>query len=162
MYAVISGEKTFTLLPPTDILYLQTKECQKMIYNVKKSYYNDLDGDAINPRDISIAINESTAVTNQSTVAKNQSTNDDISADSSRDNVLHRRLKANELELLNSADIDKINWIETNPDDSEVFLKNPDFKYTHPIRCTVRPGEILYIPGVNSYLMALNFVVKIC
>lgn len=36
MYAVVSGEKTFTLLPPTDILYMQEKEFPTAKYQIKK------------------------------------------------------------------------------------------------------------------------------
>jgi Cupin-like domain len=36
MYAVIRGAKLFTLLPPTDILYLEEREFQTMKYKIKK------------------------------------------------------------------------------------------------------------------------------
>jgi jumonji domain-containing protein 7 len=37
MYAVISGEKTFTLLPPTDIIYLDEKEYPTSKYRTKSN-----------------------------------------------------------------------------------------------------------------------------
>lgn len=150
MYAVISGEKTFTLLPPTDILYLKTRECPTMKYEVNKSYFHD-DGDA-SLADIGAAINRSTGST-----ATVQSTIENT--DSSTEPLLHRRIKANEFILTSNHTLpETINWIGTNPDDPAVLTRNPDFKYAHPIRCTVRAGEILYIPGTIFVLFIFVFI----
>lgn len=119
MYAVITGEKTFTLLPPTDILYLEEKEVQSMQYEVREGYSaNDKEeacSGVSNPQDCLI---------------------------------LDKRLKKVDLRLTSSGcPTDSLTWICTDPDDPEVLTKHPNFKYAHPLRCKVQPGEILYIPG---------------
>lgn len=57
-----------------------------------------------------------------------------------------------------------IKWIPLDPDDPGVCEKYPTFSNTHPIRCTVCPGEILYIPAMwyhrvsqEELTVAINF-----
>eukprot|EP00596_Hydrurales_sp_CCMP1899_P007138 CAMPEP_0119038594 /NCGR_PEP_ID=MMETSP1177-20130426/7595_1 /TAXON_ID=2985 /ORGANISM="Ochromonas sp, Strain CCMP1899" /LENGTH=404 /DNA_ID=CAMNT_0007001381 /DNA_START=278 /DNA_END=1492 /DNA_ORIENTATION=+ len=111
MYAVISGEKTFTLLPPTDIMYLDEREYPTRKYQLRnKKHPDSVDSDQI---------------------------------------VLHDRLKHENLELYESENpSEKIPWISTDPEDPLILIKNPKFKYAHPLRCRVQEGEILYIPAM--------------
>ena len=120
MYAVISGAKTFTLLPPTDILYLEQSEYPTMKYQLNSAYLGD------NGNGVHQSLNKATDILP----------------------VLKKRLKADDLRLSHeTCPSESLTWISTNPDDPDVLKKSPNFKYAHPIRCTVLPGEILYIPG---------------
>ena len=170
MYAVITGEKTFTLLPPTDILYMKTRECSTMKYEVKSAYNNvgdkldsgdnrDDNGDIISGiSDVSYSFEEAKNASDGSNAGKHsdytihQSTDTEmISTDPT---TLHRRLRSSDLELKKNSTIPgTISWIETDPDSHDVLQNNPNFKYAHPLRCTVRPGEILYIPGTSISLL---------
>ena len=119
MYAVITGEKTFTLLPPTDILYLEEKDYPCMQYRVKGT---------------------------QSTVAS--STAGCIDGTEPHVATLINRVKAADLELTrNGCPTESLTWIGTDPDDPNVITRHPTFRHSHPLRCKIQPGEILYIPG---------------
>lgn len=129
MYAVISGEKTFTLLPPTDILYFEKNDYSTRKY-VVKSGYNNIN---VNP--------------DLERIYKGMGWEEDEDSEV----VLHRRLQKDDLRVSSkNCPSDRINWITTNPDHPNIIENNPDFQYAHPIRCTVRPGEILYIPGKKN------------
>ena len=39
-------------------------------------------------------------------------------------------------------------WIDFDPDDPQAEVNSPASRLAHPIRCTVRPGEVLYIPAM--------------
>lgn len=102
----------FTLLPPTDILYLEEREFQTMKYKIKK---------------------------------KGIPSDDDTVSDQA---ALVGRVKQSDLELTSiDCPSETLKWICTDPDDPNVLKKFPTFHFAHPIRCTVQPGEILYIPG---------------
>lgn len=96
MYAVITGEKTFTLLPPTDIAFMSEK-------TVKTSRY---------------AVSRFTGRVLQSDVR-----------------VVNDGCPSEEL-----------TWITVNPDAPTDI--NSRFSHAHPLRCVVRPGEVLYIPAM--------------
>lgn len=115
MYAVIAGEKKFTLLPPTDILYLEEREFQTMKYKIKrKGMYSD----------------------------------HEIAEDHSSLATVVGRVQKEDLELTSTGcPSETLKWISTDPDDPDVLKKFPNFRFAHPIRCTVQPGEVLYIPG---------------
>lgn len=119
MYAVITGEKTFTLLPPTDLLYLDEKEYPSMQYRVKNTFGS----------------------VDSSTASCVDGTQPHIA-------ILLNRVKAADLELTrNGCLTESLTWIGTDPDDPNVLTKHPTFRHAHPLRCKVQPGEILYIPG---------------
>lgn len=119
MYAVITGEKTFTLLPPTDLLYLDEKEYPSMQYRVKGTF------DSVD----------------SSTARCIDGTQPHIA-------ILLNRAKAADLELTrNGCLTESLTWIGTDPDDPNVLTKQPTFRHAHPLRCKIQPGEVLYIPG---------------
>ncbi|CAM9220142.1 unnamed protein product, partial [Ectocarpus fasciculatus] len=39
-------------------------------------------------------------------------------------------------------------WIDFDPDDPQAEARSPASRLAHPIRCTVRAGEVLYIPAM--------------
>ncbi len=45
---------------------------------------------------------------------------------------------------------DRISWIPLDPEnlDSASSIMWPDYKYSHPVRCEVHAGEVLYIPAM--------------
>jgi peptidyl-lysine (3S)-dioxygenase / protease len=119
MYAVITGEKTFTLLPPTDLLYLEEKEYPSMQYRVKGNV-----GSAPS------------------------STAGCIDGTPPHPTTLVNRVKAGDLELTrNGCPTESLTWIGTDPDDPNVLMRHPTFRHARPLRCKIQPGEILYIPG---------------
>ena len=119
MYAVITGEKTFTLLPPTDILYLKEKEYSTMQYKIKGCHSSQ-------------PASQCAAESNNQLLGV----------------PVVGRLKKADLELTSAGcPSSSLMWIETDPDDPEVLKKHPAFRYAHPIRCKIQPGEVLYIPG---------------
>lgn len=121
MYAVITGEKTFTLLPPTDILYLKEKEYSTMQYKIKMSCHSS--------KSASDCVVESNYQENGVPVIG--------------------RLKKSDLELTTAGcPSSSLMWIGTDPDDPDVLTEHPAFRYAHPIRCKIQPGEVLYIPGI--------------
>lgn len=121
MYAVITGEKTFTLLPPTDILYLKEKEYPAMQYKVKSSYHS------------SRSFNECTV---------------ELSNRLGGMPIVGKLTKA-DLELTDvGCPSSSLIWIETDPDDPDVLKAHPAFRHAHPMRCKIHPGEVLYIPGM--------------
>lgn len=121
MYAVISGEKIFTLFPPTDIAFLCEKKFITRKYAINSDVVLDTKDKRIKKRDIHIS---------------------DINLPS-----------------------DTLTWISDNPDrPMQTLLANDSYKYTHPITCTVRAGEVLYIPAMwyhqvtqNQLTIAVNF-----
>lgn len=120
MYAVIRGEKIFTLLPPTDILYLEEREFQTMKYKIKEK---------------GIPLDNET-VSDQATLVG--------------------RVIQSELELTSiGCPSEALKWICTDPDDPNVLKKFPNFHFAHPIRCTVQPGEVLYIPGEQHFMATI-------
>lgn len=95
-YAVISGAKTFTLLPPTDAAFLPERTFETIRYRAC---------DESNP--------------------------------------------AGSLQLTKEGcPSQSLSWIPLDPDDPNVCEKFPKFARTHPLRCTVYPGEVLYIPAM--------------
>lgn len=110
LYAVINGEKTFVLLPPTDIIYMNESQYETKIYQ-----------------------------------------RDDSS------NLL--RIKQSDLYLSKKdCPTNSLNWIKFDPDilfqstttrKSTTIRNEPSqFHLTHPIKCTVKQGEMLYIPSL--------------
>lgn len=104
MYAVISGEKTFTLLPPTDSIFMPENTyptCRYTLYNCDLS---SCDGESYN------------------------SSNFRISYD--------------------GCPSDSLPWIPLDPANPNAISKYPQFRLAHPIHCTVKAGEVLYIPAM--------------
>ena len=99
MYAVVYGEKTFTLLPPTDIQFLKEGEFPTRRYKVDKS----------SPGGI--------VYTDVSLTAE-------------------------------GCPCEVLQWIDVEVDKTTHFEDMPKHRRLHPICCTVRPGEILYIPAM--------------
>lgn len=109
LYLVVSGEKTFTLLPPTDILYMPEEEFPCLKYRIVSETNSD----------------------NASEVFKLRDTE-------------HFQLQLTK----EGVPSDRLTWIPLDPNDPDVCSKHPKFQHTHPIQCTVRAGEVLYIPSM--------------
>lgn len=101
MYVVISGEKTFTLMPPTDVAFLEEKEYPSAQYIVNGDGKEDASGHI--PR---LSLSKE------------------------------------------CCPYPTVSWIDCDPNDPLVLQKHPRFSRAHPVRCTVQPGEILYIPAM--------------
>ena len=111
LYVVLSGEKTFVLLPPTDIAFMPENEYPTLIHSIK---------------------------------------NKELIMNSNLEPSLHERLKLNDMELADSyCPSPFVSWIPIDPlYPDECIAKYPPFKYATPIYCTVKAGELLYIPSM--------------
>ena len=71
--------------------------------------------------------------------------------------ILHTRIKSSDLVLTQSVDDPPdLNWIVTDPDDPNVLQTYPEFKYAHPIHCTLYAGDVLYIPAMWYHQVSQN------
>lgn len=124
MYVVVSGEKTFTLLPPSDVAYLTpyTKEYPTLRYAVK-----DTTTDTTTEKALGIAGNELI-----------------------RNNKIQLELRGD------GCPSEKLEWTALDPDDPEVSNKYPLFRRASPLRCTVKPGQVLYIPAMWYHRVSQN------
>ena len=122
MYAVVSGVKTFTLLPPTDILHLPEKDFPTRKFCLKKPESG-----------------------NNNSICS--SSNSSSSSGSSSKSI---KLKVSELELTSDdCPSESISWIPCDPDrPASIQYRAQQLSRCSPIRCEVLPGEILYIPSM--------------
>jgi peptidyl-lysine (3S)-dioxygenase / protease len=134
MYAVVYGEKTFTLLPPTDIAFLEERE-----YATKRYVF---------------AQGDNQSATSTIGIGGRAESVFACAEDGSHRTGSHRIhtddlvLESIQEESDGTGPPSSIRWIATDPDDPEVLEKSPSFRYAHPVRCTVRAGEVLYIPAM--------------
>lgn len=129
MYAVVSGEKTFTLFPPTDVAYLgrYAREYRTLRYAVKTQ------SDSSNSKDEGVAeVEYSLDPPGSAVTASNSSSNSSLALELRADGCPTERLQ----------------WLPLDPDDPEVTAKYPLLGHAPPLRCTVRAGEVLYIPAM--------------
>ena len=109
MYAVISGEKVFTLLPPTDVAYLPEKEFKTLKYQLQHKQLHT-----------------------SNTIPTNNNESIDF--------------KDMELVLTSSdCPAESLSWIPLDPEDEQDSEKYPEFWKAHPIRCTVKPGNDVFV-----------------
>eukprot|EP01041_Mallomonas_annulata_P010283 gene10283-21459_t len=108
-YAVISGEKSFTLFPPTDIMYLPEIEYPTAKYILPNS--NTDEGEEVN--------------------------------------IINTRISSTDLTLTNEGCVcTTLKWIPLDPEIPATYEKYPAYSFSHPLRCTVKAGEVLYIPAM--------------
>jgi jumonji domain-containing protein 7 len=121
MYAVVSGEKTFTLLPPTDVAHIgrYVKEYPTLRYAVKQ--HSSRGGQEDSHRHSSGA---------------------SVSGSSSGPEDKDLELRAD------GCPSERLEWLPLDPEDPEVSSRYPAFRRTSPLRVTVRAGEVLYIPAM--------------
>lgn len=120
MYAVISGEKIFTLFPPTDIAFLGESVYPTKRYQYVKKKGNNNDGDSNNGGDNFEEIHVATS-----------------------------RVRKEDLISTNEGcPSTELPWIGVDPEDPNAMTLQPSLKYASPIRVKVRAGEVLYIPSM--------------
>ncbi|XP_061599223.1 bifunctional peptidase and (3S)-lysyl hydroxylase JMJD7 [Cololabis saira] len=90
LYCVVSGEKRFILLPPTDRPFIPYGVYQPAVY---------------------------------------------------------RRQDGGEFEIVDQTDSDKVPWIPLDPLDPDLE-RYPDYRQAHPLCCSVKAGEMLYLPSL--------------
>jgi peptidyl-lysine (3S)-dioxygenase / protease len=105
LYCVVSGAKTFTLLPPTDVAFLPERLYPAFRHHLRPSS----DG---------------------------------------RKHTASDRIRRDDLVLERDESIGEVSWVSLDPDDPHVLDVYPDFCHAHPLRVTVYPGEILFIPSL--------------
>lgn len=102
MYAVIEGEKTFWLFPPSDVAFLDEREYPTRQYSVDKARTED-----------------------------------------------GAHIKIHDMFLLPTPpNSSSVPWIALDPCDPTIIDKVPKFKYASPLYCTLKKGEVLYIPAM--------------
>jgi peptidyl-lysine (3S)-dioxygenase / protease len=128
-YAVVSGEKTFTLLPPTDIAFLPEVECETMRYDCS-------------------CMNEKLSNTHNH-ISKNQLTLVPAATMSSTSS-LELQSDVTSDTVPSSGNTSTLPWIDLDPNDD--FMSNvskyPLYQLASPIHCTVKAGEVLYLPAM--------------
>ena len=126
MYAVVSGQKTFTLLPPTDVAFLAPYSHE----------YETLRYAAVNRR------------------------NSCGSGGAEKGNIggeWDGCIETMELELqTENCPSKSLEWLALDPDDPQVCEKYPLLAQTSPLRCTVRAGQVLYIPAMWYHRVSQN------
>lgn len=116
IYVVISGTKTFTLFPPTDVAYFSESTFPTLRYKFGERY----GGGRVKQQDLTTTSE--------------------------------------------GCPFASLPWIDFDPDDVESFARNPVLRRAHPVRCTVRAGEVIYIPAMwyhqvsqTEITIAVNF-----
>jgi jumonji domain-containing protein 7 len=124
MYAVVSGEKTFTLLPPTDVAFLG-----RYVGDYKTLRYAVKSADGTGTADGATGVEYSHCPR------------------------VHRPANGSSARLAlelraDNCPSERLQWLPLDPDDPELCSKYPLLQHTRPLRCRVRAGEILYIPAM--------------
>lgn len=172
LYCVVSGAKTFTLIPPTDLPYITHG-----LYKPAKYQSDDkgefkiveellADDDDTNDNDDKTKVNDS-AARKGNAVSSSKDDDDDNSgavgqknSDNSNnddDDKLNNDndVTGNNHDVSNDDDADdtklsingKVPWVSIDPLDPDLLLY-PDYAKAHPITVTVNAGETLYLPSL--------------
>ena len=148
-YCVINGEKTFTLFPPTDILYFPEIEVPTAKYTIDSTTIDFDKRILANQLNLELNLKNNLNLNNNETIANdNNETNNNFEA-----NIT----ETNEYEILS--------WISIDPNIKETYFKyNSDMNLTTSIQCVVKSGEVLYIPAMwyhrvsqNCLTIAINY-----
>ena len=172
LYAVITGSKTFILLPPTDLPCLTYKQ-----YKVGRYFKNCNDQYKIIPQENKdrncscenrIFLNEN--CNDGFTQMNNYNSVDNVDGNKTQENCFNESnevnsIKANvstenssswnsqnysEFEIKDSSTCfctcDEVPWIANNPLQNND--KYPLYKYTHQLEITLLPGDLLYLPSL--------------
>ena len=137
MYAVIAGEKTFTLLPPTDTAFLTPYTLSYPTLQYKVVEPN-------NPPTSPLRYIETSTSSYNNT---NKITPPIHSSDTTN---LQLELQSE------NCPSEQLEWLPLDTNDPEVSYKYPLYKKTTPIQCTVHAGEILYIPAMWYHRVSQN------
>lgn len=145
LYCVVSGEKSFTLLPPTDVLYLSEREYPSKQYILKNdinSYHNHM----IKNSDL-ICVDKYVEedVTLKSKKNPEKEVLNWIQIDPAINIDMNSSLPSNPLGERNGSSNNNCNAI-IQPHLSEDYMKFN--KYAHPVHVKLQPSEILYIPAL--------------
>ena len=128
MYVVLSGEKTFTLLPPTDAAFLPEGVYPTLRHTIREDHPESEKG------------KEESILTSISTNSHSHSHSHSHT---------RRRVKRADLGTIPSNPEEKLLWIPVDVDAPEAIQQHQElFAHIHPLRCTVRAGETLYIPAL--------------
>jgi jumonji domain-containing protein 7 len=152
MYAVIAGEKTFTLLPPTDVAFLQEVEHPTLRYTFK-SESDIVQAPVPVPQpsgDRAPASAPARTTAQEASAALARADNQDIPSP-----VIDRRVSASDMMLTpDGVPVERLSWITTDPEvDPEDITYDPSkpsthYALAHPLRVKVQAGEVLYIPAM--------------
>lgn len=154
LYCVVSGSKTFTLIPPTDLPYVT--------YGMYKpaKYHTGLTGDfeieelhvqkhdAINTDDSEISKGYADDKNHETT--KDDENNDNKKSDvKDNDSAISKQNTYDDDadDAVASDDNTRVPWVSIDPLDPDYQLY-PDYARAHPITCTVNAGETLYLPSL--------------
>lgn len=146
MYAVIQGEKCFTLFPPTDIAFFPEDTFPTSRYVLRE---------------------EAQAVLREFDVSSQPLPSSSISSSSSYNDIGSRlNLTGDDLSLVNNSNGNNLSWLPFDPEDSSASLlaDHPQLRHSHPIRVRVQAGQVLYIPAMwyhrvsqSQFTIAVNY-----
>jgi jumonji domain-containing protein 7 len=120
MYAVISGEKSFTLFPPTDLAFFPEEVFPTCRYQLSEEALQQLaahDEEALATGAVTILSTDLTIVSSSSSSSS-------------------------------SCPSSGLAWTSFDPEDGAAYDVYPSLRRTHPLRCLVRAGEVLYLPAM--------------
>jgi len=143
MYAVVSGEKTFTLLPPTDVAFLApyTREYPTLRYAVRGA---DSIVHSAEPSTEGTQLHQE-----ESAQYRYFDTAREAAQYAHNAQSIDTHSTALQLELIkNGCPSKTLEWTPLDPEDPEVSNKYPLFRRATPLRVKVLPGQVLYIPAM--------------
>ena len=176
MYAVIAGEKIFTLLPPTDVVFLKEAEHPTLRYAFNPESKAVLTPVSPEGRTSSSAPAPAPASTRarlpdggerneepeNHTIEAEKDDGEEATTASAGTNsqgiplpVIDRRVSVDDMVLTaDGVPVERLSWITTDPEvNPEDIVYDPSVPSTHyalahPLRVKVRAGEVLYIPAM--------------
>lgn len=161
LYCVISGCKTFTLIPPTDLPYVthglykpakyHSDENGKFkiveeVFDGARGCMNSNNADC-NSADVDDDDRGTRSSADQKTFINDDAINlgtdsDNLQSNDGDDDSNHKNFN----DIKNESD-SKVPWVSVDPLNPD-FQLYPDYAKAHPITCTVKAGETLYLPSL--------------
>ncbi|XP_051253973.1 bifunctional peptidase and (3S)-lysyl hydroxylase JMJD7 isoform X1 [Dicentrarchus labrax] len=123
LFCVISGEKNFILLPPTDRPFIPYG-------NPSNNPVSSFSNPSNNP------------VSSFSNPSYNP-----VSSYGEYQPAVYRQQEDGEFEVVDQSDSEKVPWIPLDPLDPDLDLY-PQYRRARPLRCSLKAGEMLYLPSL--------------
>lgn len=154
MYAVVHGEKTFTLFPPTDIAFFPEDIFPTSRYELSEEAKKMLTEFEDDPDPFHGVASQPSS-----------------SSPSCRNNTgAGLTLTGADLSLVRAGDEDgssgRLSWLPFDPEDARenLLTGHPPLRLSHPLRVRVRAGQVLYIPAMwyhrvsqSQFTIAVNY-----
>lgn len=146
MYAVIQGEKCFTLFPPSDIAFFPEETFPTSRYELREEAQMAL-----------MEFETCLQPPSNDIVSRLNLTGDDLPLVS---------ITTTDSSNSGSVDNSSLSWLPFDPEDpsASLLVDHPQLRHTHPIRVRVQAGQVLYIPAMwyhrvsqSQFTIAVNY-----